>query len=143
MTGIERDPANLIPVVMEAALGKRKLLKIFGNDYDTRDGTGVRDYIHVSDLADGHVKAVDYIVSKNINLTVNLGSEHGLSVLEILNESRKVSGREIPAEITARRPGDPAGLIASSSKAKKLLGWKPKYSSIETIISTTWAVYKQ
>lgn len=143
MTGIERDPANLIPVVMEAALGKRKLLKIFGNDYDTRDGTGVRDYIHVSDLADGHVKAVDYIVSKNKNLTVNLGSEHGLSVLEILNESRKVSGREIPAEITARRPGDPAGLIASSSKAKKLLGWKPKYSSIETIISTTWAVYKQ
>ncbi|NQT57694.1 MAG: UDP-glucose 4-epimerase GalE [Bacteroidetes bacterium] len=143
MTGIERDPANLIPIIMEAAVGKRKSLLIFGDDYDTRDGTGVRDYVHVTDLADGHVKAVDYIIAKNKNLTVNLGSEQGLSVLELLNESIKVSGRDIPSEITARRPGDPAGLVASSAKAKELLGWEPKFSTIESIISTTWALYKK
>jgi len=143
MTGIERDPANLIPVVMEAAVGKRDSLLIFGDDYDTRDGTGVRDYVHVTDLADGHVKAVDYLIEKNKNLTVNLGSAQGLSVLELLNEAKKVSGRDIPSEVTARRPGDPAGLVASSAKAKKLLGWEPEFSSIESIISTTWAVYKK
>ncbi len=143
MCGIERDPANLIPVIMEAAVGKRGSLNIFGDDYDTRDGTGVRDYVHVTDLADGHVKAVDYLLAKNKNITVNLGSEQGLSVLELLNEAKKVSGRDIPSVITARRPGDPAGLVASSAKAKDLLGWTPAFSSIESIISTTWEVYKK
>ena len=143
MTGLENNPANLIPVVMEAAVGKRDALQIFGNDYETEDGTGVRDYVHVTDLADGHVRAVDYILANDESITVNLGSESGLSVLEILEESRKVSGREIPAAFVGRRPGDPAKLVASSKKANDLLGWYPKYSSLESIISTTWEVYRK
>ncbi len=141
MTGLERNPANLIPVVMETAIGKRDSLKIFGNDYKTKDGTGVRDYVHVTDLADAHVRAVDYLVQNNKSLTVNLGSDNGLSVLEILEASRKMSGKEIPAEFTARRQGDPAKLVASSRLANQILGWYPSYSSLESIIQSTWDVY--
>lgn len=141
MTGLERNPANLIPVVMEAAVGKRDALKIFGNDYATEDGTGVRDYVHVTDLADGHVRAVDYIMKENSSITVNLGSESGLSVLDILNASRRISGKPIPADFEGRRPGDPAKLVASSQKAAEILGWKAKYSSLDSIIETTWKVY--
>ncbi|MCF7943312.1 MAG: UDP-glucose 4-epimerase GalE [Spirochaetia bacterium] len=143
MTGLEREPANLIPVVMETAVGKRKHLEIFGQDYETRDGTGIRDYVHVTDLASGHVKALDYISSQKKSLTVNLGSEEGLSVLEILNEARRVSGKEIPAVYSGRRPGDPASLVASSTSARELLGWTPVNSSLESIISSTWAVYRK
>ncbi|MCF7934610.1 MAG: UDP-glucose 4-epimerase GalE [Spirochaetia bacterium] len=141
MTGLEHSPANLIPVVMEAAVGKREALKIFGDDYDTEDGTGVRDYVHVTDLADAHVRAVDYLVKNQKSLTVNLGSESGLSVLEILEASRKISGQKIPAEFTGRRPGDPAKLVATSKMANSLLGWYPKYSSLDSIIASTWNVY--
>lgn len=143
MNGLENNPANLIPVVMEAAVGKRGSLKIFGDDYQTKDGTGVRDYVHVTDLADAHVRAVDYLTEHDESITVNLGSENGLSVVEILEESRKVSGKEIPAEFTARRAGDPAKLVATSKKANELLGWYPKYSSLESIIESTWNVYKR
>lgn len=142
MTGLEREPANLIPVVMETAAGMREKVLVFGDDFDTSDGTGVRDYIHVTDLADAHVRAVDYLLSKNTSITVNLGSGKGLSVLEIIKKARQISGRDIPAEITGRRPGDPAKLVASSQKAEKLLGWKPEHSDLETIIRTTWNVYK-
>ena len=141
--GLEMEPANLLPVLMEVAAGKRKELTIFGNDYPTRDGTGVRDYIHVTDLADAHAKAMEYLFDKKKSFTVNLGSEKGLSVQEILDASRRITGREVPSRVAERRPGDTAELYASSAKAKELLGWSPRYSDLETLISTTWEVYKQ
>ena len=141
MTGLERNPANLIPVVMETAVGRRKALQIFGDDYDTEDGTGVRDYIHVTDLSVGHSLALEHIAGSNTSLTVNLGSERGISVLSIVESARRITGREIPLEFVSRRPGDPAKLVASSSKAKQLLGWEAQYSSVDSIISSTWAVY--
>jgi UDP-glucose 4-epimerase len=142
LKGLERSPANLLPVIMEAAAGMRNTLQIYGDDYDTKDGTGVRDYVHVTDLAKGHVQALDYLVKTNESLTVNLGSENGLSVLELLEEARRISGREIPAEIVGRRPGDPAKLVASSALAAEKLGWKAEYSDCETLIKTSWNVYK-
>jgi len=139
--GLEKNPANLLPVIMEVAAGTRKSLQIYGNDYPTDDGTGVRDYIHVTDLAQAHHQALEYILEKDKSLTVNLGSESGLSVLEILETAREVSGREIPAEITDRREGDPAKLVASAEKAKELLGWKAEYSDVKTLVESTWKVY--
>ena len=143
MLGLERNPANLIPIVMEAACGIRPNVLIFGNDYPTEDGTGVRDYVHVTDLADAHVKAADYIMSKKQNLVVNLGSEKGLSVMQIVEAARRITGKEIPAIISPRRPGDPAKLVAASAYAKKELGWSAKYSDLDTIISSTWKVYEE
>jgi UDP-glucose 4-epimerase len=141
ITGLEQKPANLVPVIMEAACGIRKEVGIFGNDYDTPDGTGVRDYIHVSDLARGHAAALDYIRREDRSLVVNLGSEKGLSVLEILETARRISGKPIPARIAGRRPGDPAKLTASSSLAHELLGWTARESDPETLIKTTWEAY--
>lgn len=142
MTGLERAPANLIPVVMEVAIGKRPVLQVFGDDYPTPDGTGVRDYIHVKDLAIGHVMALDHIRSTQQSITVNLGSEEGLSVMEIVNAARRISGRAIPVNIAPRRAGDPARLVASSRLARESFGWTATCSSLESIIQTTWNVYK-
>jgi UDP-glucose 4-epimerase len=139
--GLEQNPANLIPVVMEVATGKREKLQIFGDDYDTIDGTGVRDYIHVSDLAEGHVKALDYIVKNSASLTINLGSEQGLSVKQIVEAARRISGKSVPVELCGRRPGDPAKLVAGSGRAQKLLGWKAQLSDLDTLIGTTWKAY--
>jgi UDP-glucose 4-epimerase len=141
--GLEKNPANLIPVIMEVAAGMRPKLRIFGTDYPTPDGSGVRDYIHVSDLAEGHLLALEYILREKTSLTVNLGSEEGLSVLEILGAARKITGLPIPAEISGRRAGDPAKLVASSAKAKELLGWEARHSDLETLIATTWGAYKR
>ena len=143
ITGLEQNPANLIPVVMEAAIGMRKELPVFGNDYDTRDGTCIRDYIHVSDLAAGHAEALDYIVKNNKSLTVNLGSETGTTVLEILEAARRISGKPIPSYNAGRRAGDPGIVAASSKLALELLGWKAKYSDIDSIIRSTWEVYSR
>ncbi|WP_304222274.1 UDP-glucose 4-epimerase GalE [Gracilinema caldarium] len=143
ITGLERNPANLLPVVMEAAAGMRSEVQVFGNDYDTIDGTGVRDYIHVNDLAVGHVAALDYLVKHNKSLTVNLGSESGLSVLQIIDAARKITGRPIPAKIVGRRPGDPAKLTASAQLAKELLGWTARYSDVDTLVRTSWEVYRK
>ena len=140
--GLEQNPANLLPIIMETASGSRKEMQIFGNDYDTPDGTCIRDYIHVNDLAKGHVMALDYIIKNNKSITVNLGSEHGCSVTEVIEAARKITGRPIPAKITGRRAGDPAKLTASSSLAFELLGWKAECSDIETLIKTSWEVYK-
>ncbi len=140
--GLERNPANLLPVVMEAACGMRSEVQVFGNDYDTPDGTGVRDYIHVNDLASGHVAALEYLERHNKSLTVNLGSESGLSVLEIIEAARRISGQSIPMKIVGRRPGDPAKLTASAQRAKELLGWTAKYSDVDTLVRTSWEVYK-
>jgi UDP-glucose 4-epimerase len=138
---LEESPANLIPIVMEVALGSRKELAIFGDDFSTRDGSGVRDYIHVADLAAAHLQALEYILSSGKSLTVNLGSEHGTSVFEIVEAARRITGREIPARVAPRRAGDPAELVASSGLGKDLLGWEPRYSDIDTILSTTWRTY--
>jgi UDP-glucose 4-epimerase len=141
--GLEQNPANLLPVVMEAACGMRPEVRLFGNDYDTPDGTCIRDYIHVSDLAAGHAAALDYIVKNNKSLTVNLGSETGSSVTEIIETARRITGKPIPVKIAGRRPGDPAKLTASSARALELLGWKAQYSDKETLIKTSWEVYKK
>lgn len=140
--GIEKTPANLLPIIMEAAAGIRNGYEIFGTDYETEDGTCVRDYIHVSDLAKAHVLALDYIMSKNESLTVNLGSEAGYSVKEMADLSEKVVGKTIPHKTGPRRKGDPAKLLASSAKARELLNWKPIYSDAETLLSSMWNLYK-
>jgi len=139
--GLELNPANLLPVVMEVACGMRPELRIFGDDYDTPDGTCIRDYIHVSDLAVGHAAALDYISKTGKSLTVNLGSETGSSVNEIVETARRITGRPIPAKTVARRPGDPAKLTASASLAHELLGWKARHSDLETLVRTSWEVY--
>ena len=142
ISGLERNPANLLPVVMEVACGMRSRLEIFGNDYDTPDGTCIRDYVHVSDLADAHVRALDYLVKNGVSLTVNLGSESGISVMTMVEKAREVTGMPIPTLIRPRREGDAANLVASSTAAAKLLGWKARYSDAETLLSSTWKVYK-
>lgn len=139
--GLEQNPANLLPVIMEVAVGKRDYLGVFGSDYPTRDGTCIRDYIHVTDLARAHVDVLDYLRDHPF-LAVNLGSERGLTVLEMLQTAREVTGKAIPAKMVDRRPGDPASLIASSALAKQLLSWRPKYSDPHTIVETTWKVYQ-
>jgi UDP-glucose 4-epimerase len=140
--GLEQNPANLIPVIMEAACGMRKELQIFGGDYDTPDGTCIRDYIHVSDLAAAHALALDYVSKNDKSLTVNLGSETGSSVKEVLETARRITGKPIPSRVAGRRPGDPARLTASASLARELLGWKAEHSDMDTIIKTSWDVYK-
>lgn len=127
---------------MEVAIGRRKKLNIFGADYKTKDGTGIRDYIHVTDLAEAHLKALKYLANHR-SLTVNLGSAKGYSVKEVLALARQITGCKIPAKIAARRLGDPAALYASSQTAQKVLNYQPKYSDLETIIKTTWKVYKK
>ncbi|MBD3344566.1 MAG: UDP-glucose 4-epimerase GalE [Chitinivibrionales bacterium] len=143
ITGLEKNPANLLPIIMEVAVGLRKELQIFGDDYSTGDGTCIRDYIHVSDLAHAHVKALEYITEKANNLIVNLGSETGVSVKTMVDVARKITGTPVPANVVARRPGDPEKLIASSQKAFELLGWKARYSDVESIIESTWNVYRK
>ena len=139
--GLEQNPANLIPIVMETACGMRKEMSVFGDDYDTPDGTCIRDYVHVSDLADAHVKALEYIANNNTNIKLNLGSEVGTSVKEVIDVARKVTGKEIKAKIVERRLGDPSELYATSKLANDVLGWKAQYSDMETIIKTTWDAY--
>lgn len=141
--GLEMTPANLLPIIMEVAVGKRESLSIYGGDYDTVDGTCVRDYIHVSDLASAHVLALDTIRKNNESLIVNLGSETGYSVLEMTELARKLTGKPIPANIVDRRAGDPAKLLASSKMAKAILNWEPKHSSADILLSSMWKVYLQ
>ena len=139
--GLEQNPANLIPVVMETACGMRKEMSVFGDDYETRDGTCIRDYVHVSDLADAHVKSLEYIAKNNTNLKLNLGSEIGTSVKEVIDVAKKITGKEINAKIVERRLGDPSELYATSKLANDVIGWKAQYSDMETIIKTTWDAY--
>ena len=140
--GLEQKPQNLLPRVMEVAAGMQDKIKIFGTDYDTRDGTCIRDYVHVTDLARAHVMALDYITKNDKSLTVNLGTEKGTTVKEIVEAARRITGKPIPSEDVERRPGDPACLYATSKRAKELLGWEPKYSDVDTLVKTTWEVYK-
>jgi len=143
VTGLEKNPANLLPVIMEAAAGLRPKLDIYGTDYDTPDGSGVRDYVHVSDLAEAHLLSLEHIVKSGASLTVNLGSEEGLSVLQIVEAARRITGKPIRTAIVARRPGDPAKLVASSAAAKRILGWSAKHSDLDTLVRTTWNAYSR
>lgn len=129
---------HLIPLVISAAMGKRPPLKVFGTDYDTRDGSCIRDYVHVEDLASAHYLGLKYIMEHNVSAQFNLGSETGFTVLEIIKAVEKVSGIKVPYEISDRRPGDPAVLVASNKKARELLGWTPEKSSLETILRDAW-----
>ena len=140
--GLEQNPANLLPIVMEVASGVRDKMEVFGDDYDTPDGTGVRDYIHVSDLASAHVKALDYLQT-NDSIMVNLATGKGYSVMEVIENAREITGHPIPYEITARREGDPAKLIATSKSAGELLGWEPKLSDLESLLKSMWRVYAE
>lgn len=130
---------HLLPIVLQVAQGVRDKIMIFGDDYNTPDGTNVRDYVHPFDLADAHLLAVEYLRAGHESTAFNLGSSTGFSNLEILEAARKVTGKEIPAEMAERRPGDPDTLIASSDKARDILGWKPQFDNIEKIIETAWA----
>lgn len=129
---------HLIPLILQVPLGKRDKVFIFGDDYETRDGTCIRDYIHVLDLADAHYLAYKYLQDENESEIFNLGSGKGFSVKEVVDVAREVTGKEIPAEIADRRPGDPAILVASSEKIKKKLGWSPKYTNLREIIEDAW-----
>jgi UDP-glucose 4-epimerase len=138
----EKNPGNLLPIVMEVASGSRKEVQVYGDDYDTEDGTGVRDYIHVLDLADAHIKAMDYIEHNKKNLIINLSTEKGNSVLEIIKKAEEITGKKIHYKIVERRAGDTSTVVASSGLALKLLGWKPVHSDIDTIIRSMWEIYK-
>lgn len=129
---------HLIPNMLKSAMDESKVLSIFGDDYDTPDGTCVRDYIHVSDLADAHVLALEKIMASNENQTYNLGNGRGFSNMEILETARKVTGKPIPCRIAPRRQGDPSTLVASSEKITRELGWTPKYNQLEKIIETAY-----
>lgn len=143
MIGEDHSPeSHLIPLILQVALGKREKIMIFGDDYPTPDGTCVRDYIHVTDLADAHLLAVQRLRDGGVSLICNLGNGKGFSVKEVIEVTRKVTGCAIKAEIVKRRAGDPAVLIASSDKAKRILGWDPKYASLERIIGTAWLWHK-
>lgn len=141
--GEDHNPeSHLIPLILQVPNGKREYISIFGDDYDTKDGTCVRDYIHVTDLAQAHILAVKYLQAGNESDIFNLGNGVGFTVKEVVDCARKVTGHPIPAKITPRRAGDPAQLIASSEKAKEILGWTPEHNSLEEIISTAWNWHK-
>ena len=137
----EKNPQNLIPLVMEVAVNKRKAIDIYGNDYNTKDGTGIRDYIHVSDLSIGHLAALDYIDTTENNLILNLGTGIGHSVLDIISKTKLISNKNIVYNFVDRRLGDPEIVIASSDKAKNTINWNPQFSDLDTIIKTTWNIY--
>lgn len=136
--GEDHDPeSHLIPIVLQVALGQRERITVFGDDYPTPDGTCIRDYVHVNDLADAHLKALDRI-RPGEGLCLNLGTGRGTSVREIIDACRKVTGHAIPEQIGSRREGDPAELIADATKAREVLGWSPQYTDIQSIIETAW-----
>jgi len=141
--GLEKNPANLLPVIMESAIGIRDTMDIYGDDYNTPDGTGIRDYIHVNDLAMAHVRALDYIVVNQENLTLNLATGKGYSVLEVIKNIQEIIGKKINCKIIDRRPGDPAELIAVSNLANEKLNWECKYSDINAILQSMWNVYSK
>jgi UDP-glucose 4-epimerase len=134
--------ANLIPLVMKVATDRAPVLRVFGTDYPTKDGTGVRDYIHVLDLAAAHARALDFLAAGGPSDVFNVGTGQGFSVLEVLSAARRISGQDIPAEIVARRPGDPAAVYADNGKARAVLGWSPRYG-LEEIIQTAWQWHHQ
>lgn len=146
-TGVVRGEAHepeshLIPLILDVALGRRASIRIYGEDYPTADGTCIRDYIHVSDLADAHLLALKALENHD-KLILNLGNGHGFSVHEVIESARRITGHPIPAEVHPRRAGDPAVLVASSEKAIRELGWKPNYTQLDDIVRTAWAWHQK
>lgn len=141
--GEAHDPeTHLIPLILQVPLGKREKISVFGGDYPTRDGTCVRDYVHVCDLAGAHVLALDYLLAGGKNEVFNLGNGVGFTVNEVIDVARAVTGHPVPAELCPRREGDPAQLVASSEKAKAVLGWRPQFNAPEAIVATAWNWHK-
>ncbi|MBS4759581.1 MAG: UDP-glucose 4-epimerase GalE [Clostridium sp.] len=141
--GEDHNPeTHLIPIILQVPNGKREAVSIYGDDYDTKDGTCIRDYIHVTDLAQAHILAVEYLSRGGKSDIFNLGNGVGFSVKEVIETARNVTGHPIPAAVSARRSGDPAQLIASSEKAKSILGWKPEHADLSDIIETAWKWHK-
>lgn len=134
--------SHLIPLILQVPNGKREFISVYGDDYPTPDGTCIRDYIHVTDLAQAHILAMEYLMNGGASNIFNLGNGVGFSVNEVIETARKVTGHPIPAKMAQRRAGDPAQLIASSEKARTVLGWKPEHDSLEEIISTAWNWHK-
>ena len=137
------DETHLIPLILKVATGEHENIKIFGTGYPTPDGTCIRDYIHVSDLTQAHLLALEDLLAEGASAVYNLGNSKGSSVREVVELARKVTGHPIPAVEAPKRPGDPAILVASSEKIKKMLGWKPKYEELETIIRTAWTWHQK
>ncbi|MBT8102581.1 MAG: UDP-glucose 4-epimerase GalE [Gammaproteobacteria bacterium] len=141
--GESHDPeTHLIPLVLDAASGRRQNITVFGNDYDTPDGTCIRDYVHVQDLADAHVGALHYLLDGGASDAFNLGTGVGSSVREVIDAAKLATGRELAVIEGPRRPGDPPSLVAAPGRAREILGWEPKMSDIETIIETSWAWHR-
>lgn len=137
--GERHDPeTHLIPLILQAASGRRSEITIFGNDYDTPDGTCIRDYIHVSDLVDAHARALDFIIEQKCSATFNLGNGTGFSVRQVIDTARRITGKDIQIREAARRAGDPARLVADAHRARDQLGWQPRNSSLEQIIEDAW-----
>jgi len=144
LLGEDHNPeTHLIPLVLQTALGKRQSVSIFGTDYDTPDGTCIRDYIHVTDLADAHILGVEYLLQGGDSTIFNLGNGNGFSVREVIDTAKQVTGREIKVVESDRRPGDPPALVGSGEKARKILGWNPQYPEIDKIISHAWAWHQK
>ena len=143
INGLEIEPNNLIPIVIETIMGKREEVVVFGSDYNTDDGSCIRDYIHVNDLAEAHLSALCYLENQNKDLVVNLGTSKGLSVLEILRIAREVSGTDFKYTLGPRRAGDPAIVLAKASLAEKLLHWTPKNSNATTLLETSLRAYRK
>ena len=141
VVGKEKGTENLIPLIMEVAKAVKPFVPIYGNDYPTKDGTGVRDYVHVTDLAIAHLRALEYLRKDSKNLILNLGSETGFSVLEILKKTKQILNIDIPYQIEERRKGDAAKVISSCYLAENILKWEKKYSSLEILIQSTWDIY--
>lgn len=138
---IGEDPAvalNLVPIAMQAALGRRVPLRVFGTDYPTRDGTNIRDYVHVVDLADAHLRALQYLEAGQPSTQLNLGTGRGSTVLEVVDSARRASGVDIPVELTGRRPGDPVALYADTARAQQVIGWTARHG-LDEIVSSAWA----
>jgi len=143
LNGLEQQPNNLLPIVLETIMGKREKVEVYGTDYETGDGSCIRDYVHVTDLADAHLRALDYLNDKKQDLLVNLGTSNGLSVLEVLRIAREVCAAEFKITLGPRRVGDPAVVLAKADLAAELLGWRPKYSDAHTLLKTTLRAYSQ
>ncbi len=137
-----KPETHLIPLILQVPNGQREFISIFGDDYDTKDGTCIRDYIHVTDLAQAHILAMDYLMKDGESNIFNLGNGIGFTVKEVIDTAREVTGHPIPAKITPRRAGDPAQLIASSEKARSVLGWNPQHADLKEIIETAWKWHK-
>ncbi|MBT4286034.1 MAG: UDP-glucose 4-epimerase GalE [Deltaproteobacteria bacterium] len=140
--GLEQNPANLLPIILETVMGIRPEMSVFGNNYPTSDGTCIRDYIHVTDLAIAHLKSFETILKTKQSLKLNLGTGKGFSVLDMIKTTEKVTGQKVNYNMAGRREGDPADLVAKADLAKEIMGWEATQSDLENLVRSTWEVYK-